>query len=270
VSPGDAAGRLLMVGAGNMGGAMLRRWLATGMDPARVTVVSPSGRAMPAGVRVVPEVPYWDDEEGFDTILLGVKPQQLPAVRASMLDAHAPRLFLSILAGVELATLRTLCSAGAVARALPNLPVALGKGVTLLAGTGEEARVEALMRPLGLVEWVDEARFDVATALAGSGPGFLYRWIDALAAAGAALGLAPDQAARLALATTEGSALLAAQADVSPAELAERVASPKGSTREGLNVLDHDGALVALLTETLAAAARRNAAMAAAARATGA
>ena len=122
------------------------------------------------------------------------------------------------------------------------------------------------MAPLGLVEWVDEAQFDVATALAGSGPGFLYRWIDAMASAGAALGVPVEQAARLALATVEGSALLAAAADVSPAVLADRVASQRGSTREGLDVLDRDGALVKLLTETLAAAARRNAAMAAAAR----
>ena len=94
-----------------------------------------------------------------------------------------------------------------------------------------------------------------------SGP----RW-DALAKAGAALGLPADQAARLAIATLEGSAIMAADADVSPAILADRVASPGGSTREGMNVLDRDDALVALLTETLAASERRNAEMAAAAR----
>jgi pyrroline-5-carboxylate reductase len=124
------------------------------------------------------------------------------------------------------------------------------------------------MAPLGLVEWIaDERLFDTVTALAGSGPAFLYRFVDALAQAGAATGLSPEQAARLALATVEGSARLAAVADANPARLADQVASPGGSTRKGLDVLDRDDALVRLLTETLEAARRRNAEMAAAARA---
>ena len=124
--------------------------------------------------------------------------------------------------------------------------------------------VTAWMRPLGHVEWIaDEARFDDVTALAGCGPGFVFRFADALAQAGAALGLPADQAARLALATLEGAAVMAADADAPPATLADRVASPGGSTRQGLNVLDRADGLVALLTDTLAASARRNREMAA-------
>ncbi|AIT05371.1 pyrroline-5-carboxylate reductase [Sphingomonas taxi] len=262
--------RLLMVGAGNMGGAMLRRWLAAGLSPADVTVVSPSGRAMPDGVRVVPAIP--DAGEGaFDVILLGLKPQQLGLLRDGPLADHAPRVLVSILAGVEEATLATLCKAGAVVRAMPNLPVAIGQGVVALFSTAADdatrAELTEWMRPLGLVEWIaGEAQFDDVTALAGCGPGFVFRFADALAQAGAALGLSQDQAARLALATLAGSATMAAEADVSPATLADRVASPGGSTREGLNVLDRDDRLVTLLTETLAASAARNRAMAAAAR----
>jgi pyrroline-5-carboxylate reductase len=123
------------------------------------------------------------------------------------------------------------------------------------------------MQPLGLVEWIaDEKQFDLVTALAGSGPGFVYRFIDALAEGAAALGLPADQARRLALATVEGSALLAARSDESPAALADKVASPGGSTRKGLDVLDERRALASLLRETLAASARRNAEMAADAR----
>ena len=265
MTPGYAAGRLLMVGAGNMGGAMLRRWLDAGLPPEQVTVVSPSGRAMPPGVRVVAAIPASDV---FDTILLGLKPQGLDSIRDG-LRGHAPRLLVSILAGVELATLAPLTQAPAV-RAMPNLPVAIGKGVVALHGErGTEAgvRAQALMAPLGLVEWIgDERLFDLVTALAGSGPAFLYRFTDALARAGEGLGLPRDQAARLALSTVAGSATLAAWADAPPADLADRVASPGGSTREGLNILDHDDALVRLLTETLAAATRRNAEMAADAR----
>ena len=115
------------------------------------------------------------------------------------------------------------------------------------------------MAPLGLVEWIeDEGMLHLVAALAASGPAFLYRFIDALGIAGARLGLAPDQSARLALATVEGSALLAAQSGERPDVLADRVASKGGMTREGLNVLDAEEALIRLLTATLDAAARRS------------
>jgi pyrroline-5-carboxylate reductase len=114
------------------------------------------------------------------------------------------------------------------------------------------------MAPLGLVEWVDEPLFDAATALAGSGPAFAYRFIDALAAGAATLGLDPAQALRMALATVAGAARLAEDAREHPAMLADRVASKGGSTRAGLDVLDQDEALLRLVEATLAAAERRN------------
>ena len=261
---------LWLVGCGNMGGAMLRRWIESGVDPASIIVIDPRAPTVPEGVRIVSTV---REAGGYPAvILLAVKPQQLGAAASDLLSAMSgqPALLMSILAGVEEVTLQARFGADAVVRVMPNLPVVLGKGVVALHSGSTDDRWRSLaerwMAPLGLVEWVDEALFDVVTALAGSGPGFLYRYIDAMAAAGAALGLPADQAARLAVATVEGSALLAAQADVSPAVLADRVASPGGSTREGLNVLDREGALVSLLTDTLRAAATRNAALAGAAR----
>ena len=104
------------------------------------------------------------------------------------------------------------------------------------------------------------------TALAGSGPAFVYRFIDALAAGAAALGLPVEQAQRLALATVEGAGALAAGSGVSPGELAVRVASPGGTTEAGLRVLDADGAIARLVAATLAAAADRSAALAREAR----
>jgi pyrroline-5-carboxylate reductase len=204
--------------------------------------------------------------------MLGVKPQQIDEIAGQLAGriAGVP-LLISILAGVEAAALAARFDAGTIVRAMPNLPVEIGKGVVALNsdGTDADARAaaEALMATLGLVEWVDAARFDAVAALAGSGPAFVYRFIDALAAAGAEIGLPAEQALRLALATVEGGALLAAQSSDAPAALADRVASPGGSTREGLNVLDKDAALRRLLIETLAAAVRRNGEMAAAARA---
>jgi pyrroline-5-carboxylate reductase len=257
---------LLMIGAGNMGGAMLRRWLEAGRDPASVTVVSPSGRAMPDGVRVVSAIP----EAADGTIVLGLKPQQLGSISGA-LSRLRPALLVSILAGVEEATLAAACPAGAIVRAMPNLPVGIGRGVTALSSTSADeaarAAAQTLMAPLGLVEWIDDERlFDAVTALSGCGPAFTFRFVDALARAAEALGLPAEQAARLALATVSGSAALAEASDVSPAVLADRVASPGGSTRAGLNVLDDGDALAELLARTLRAARDRNVAMAEEAR----
>ena len=265
-------GRVLMVGCGNMGGAMLGRWIDAGLSPDRVTVLTPSGRAMPEGVRLIREFRLkFAGASTFDTLLLAMKPQQLAQVHATELAALVPKRLISILAGVEVSTLARLWPNTTVVRAMPNLPVAIGKGVVGLHTRAESAEVraitDALMAPLGLSEWIDnEGLFDVMTALAGSGPAFLFRFIDALGAAGASLGLSPDQANRLALATVEGSAIMAELASEAPGELANRVASKGGSTREGLDVLDRDNALVELLSRTLDAATRRNREMAAAAR----
>lgn len=255
---------LWLVGCGNMGGAMLRRWIASGtVAPADVFVVNRHDRDLPVGVRQGRAFP---DAPPPEFVMLGVKPQQIDAVPPIPAAAARGTTLISILAGVEVATLARRFPDHAIVRAMPNLPVALGKGVVAMHGARSPG-LDTLMAPLGLVEWIaNEAQFDAVTALAGCGPAFVYRFIDALAGAGAVLGLPAEQAQRLALATVEGAGLLAAQAGESPAVLADRVASPGGSTREGLNVLDHDGALAALLRETLAASARRNAEMAAAAR----
>lgn len=253
-----------LVGAGNMGGAMLRRWLAEGMDPAQVTVIDPHAAEAPPGVTLLAEMPAGAPE----VLVLAVKPQQL-----DKLPRVAAGLLVSILAGVEEATLAERFDAGAIVRAMPNLPVSLGKGVVALHGADADDRArataEALMAPLGLVEWIaDEHLFHAVTALSGSGPGFVYRFLEALAESGAALGLPPDQALRFAVAMVEGAAALAADAGEPPAVLAERVASPGGTTRAGLNVLDRAVGLKELIADTLRAAAQRSEEMAEQARST--
>ena len=260
-------GPLWMIGCGNMGGAMLRRWVAAGLPPERVTVITRGEADVPFGVRPLKALPL--DEEPA-TLVLAVKPQQLDAVAATLGDLNPP-LLVSILAGVETATLGHRIPAGAVIRAMPNLPVAIGQGVTALYTNSDaptvRERAERLAAPLGHTEWIaDEAQFDAVTALSGSGPGFVFRFADALATAGAVLGLPADQSMRLALATLAGSAAMAAGASDPPAVLADRVASRGGSTREGLDILDEDDALIRLLTRTLTAAKRRNAEMAATVR----
>jgi pyrroline-5-carboxylate reductase len=258
--------RLWLIGCGNMAGAMLRRWIESGTVRAdAVDVVNRHDRDLPAGVRQGRALP---DGPAPDLVMLGMKPQQLDEIVAThgARIATAPVL-VSILAGVEEATLTARFSGPAIVRAMPNLPVALGAGVVALnaRAAGAEVRelVAALMAPLGLVEWIaDEDLFSAVTALEGCGPAFLFRFIDALAKAGEALGIPGDQAARLALATVDGAARMAVMESDTPAMLADKVASPGGSTRQGLNVLDRDDALLTLLTETLAAAERRGREMA--------
>lgn len=264
-------GPLWLVGAGNMGGAMLKGWLGAGLDPAQLTVIDPQAANLPEGVSAFPAPP--PDGAAPATLVLAVKPQLVDAVAPAIAPLLEPEtLLVSILAGVEIASLRArFPKPRGVLRVMPNTPVAVGKGVMALHADGLDetatARAAELMAPLGLVEWIaDEGLFDAVTAVSGCGPAFLFRFIEALGEAGAALGLPADQSARLALATVEGAASLAAASSETPATLADRVASPGGSTREGLNVLDEGEALKALLRRTLEAAAKRSAEMAAAAR----
>ncbi len=262
---------ILQFGCGNMGGAMLKGWLAGGIAPETFTIVDPYLDVAPEGVRLLKNAP--DGEAPFDVVLLGFKPQQLPdAIAMVQPFVGARTLLLSILAGVDLATLRAAFpQVKAIVRVMPNLAAALGKSPIALVGEADEAaqaQTDALMAPLGQAEWLGgEDQMDLVTALAGSGPAFVYRFIDALAEGAAALGLPRAQADRLALSMVEGAAMLAAASEHGPAELARRVASPGGVTQVGIDVLDQDQRLVALMTDTLRGARDRSAEMTAQARA---
>lgn len=265
-------GPLWLIGCGNMAGAMLERWLGAGMDPRQVTVVRPSGRPVADGVRVLAALP---EDEVPAMVMLGVKPQKLDEIAPGLAPVLDPAtVLISILAGVEQATLRRHFSAPlSIVRAMPNTPVRLGKGVVDLFGDGVEPQaretVSTLMAALGRAEWFeDEASFALAGHLTGAGPAFLFRFIDALAAAGERLGLPADQAQRLASAMVEGAGALAAASSEEPAELARRVASPGGTTEAGLKMLDENGALRELLLCTLDASRKRGLELAEAARRT--
>lgn len=253
--------RILILGCGNMAGAMLDGWLASGVAPRVFTIYDPVPRRFPDGVGVLDTMPH---EGTFDAILLGIKPQGLAELGPGIASlAGEATVVLSILAGAELATLRAhFPRARGVVRVMPNLAAAIGKSPVGLAAKGlseeERAAVFALFDRLGSAEWVGEDAFDLFTALAGSGPAFVYRVIATLAEGAARLGLPPDKALRTATAMVEGAAALAARSADDPATLADRVASPGGSTRAGLDVLDHDRALVRLMEETLRAARDRN------------
>lgn len=266
----DRFQNILLVGCGNMAGAMLTGWLAGGIPASRFTVVDPRVESVPAGVTLRRELPA---DGRFDAILLGVKPQGLDDVAPTLspLVGRETALF-SILAGVEFDSLAArFPQAGALVRVMLNLAAAVGKSPIALDARGLDetgrAAVTRFMEPLGTPEWLaGEHLFDAVTALAGCGPAFVYRFIDSLAAGAVALGLDEGQSQRLALAMVEGAGMLAGASEFSPGELADKVASPGGSTRAGMNVLDENGALAAVVAAAMTASRDRNAEMAAAAR----
>ncbi len=261
-SLGNFTGRLLLVGCGNMAGAMLDRWLAAGLDPALVAIVDPVAAPRP-GIAHFVSLGEWLGAGGdAEWVMLGMKPQQLGDVAddlASVVkeDTH----LLSILAGVSLADLAVrFPDAKAQVRILPNLAARIGAGVSAVAriGNADQAAVTALLTPLGTVAPLDDdSTMDLVTAFTGSGPAFVFRLIESYAAAGERLGLSADDALKLAIATFGGSTALLADSGEKPGTLIAQVASKGGTTQAGLDVLDSDGQLAALLTNVLRAARDR-------------
>jgi pyrroline-5-carboxylate reductase len=259
------------VGCGNMGGAILDGWRVGGLDLSPVTVIRPSGRPV-EGARVVTSL----DEAGAEprVVLLAFKPQKLTEIAPQLRRfARGGSVIVSILAGVEVDTLRGhFPEAQGIIRAMPNLPVAIRRGVTGLYGDAGDAHLKQnlsdLFAALGFAMWMaDEQKLAALGSVAGAGPAYVARFVTALAKAGVERRLSEDIAATLALETVLGTAWMAATTGESMDSVARRVASPKGTTQAGLDVLDGDGALDALVGATIDAAARRGAELAAEARA---
>ena len=260
-----ALDKILIVGFGKMAQAMVEGWLASGIPASRFSIYHPRRSEVPAGIALHNQWPG----EYFDAVLLAVKPQMLGDIADELEPLLGPdTILISVLAGVDLAGLkRKFPRAGGIARLMPNLAVAMRKSPNALVENGlndvQREELTRLAAALGSAEWLeDESQFNLVTALAGSGPGFVFRFIDALAAGAAELGLNRAQADRLALAMVEGAVALAASSEHSPAELAGRVASKGGMTQKGLDVLDNDAALQKLLEQCLRAARDRGAEMA--------
>lgn len=258
--------KICIFGCGNMGSAMLRGWIAGGIAPDQFHVIDPSAQGLPDGVLLSRSAQEMDAT--FDLVVLGIKPQMLaslaPEIR-SLLAPHAT--MLSILAGIRTDSLAAHFPSARIMRVMPNLAASLGKSpLGIFAPSDSDATradIAALLAPLGTPVWIeDENHMDAVTALAGSGPAFVYRFIDALVQGGVATGLPNDVAALLAVSMVEGAALLAATSDEAPDRLAARVTSPGGTTAAGLAVLDHGDALNRLVAETLRAARDRGAELA--------
>jgi pyrroline-5-carboxylate reductase len=257
------------VGCGHMAGAMVEGWRKAGIDFSNAVAIRPSGRGV-EGVRTVTAIP---DESPPLRCVLGFKPQALGAVAPALAPKLSSKTVLvSMLAGVEAETLRRLFPAvHSVVRIMPNLPVGDRCGVVALYSpdAGPELRewMGRLFGLLGLATWTEtEAELAGIGSVAGAGPAYVARFVAALSKAGEQRGLDADLAARIALETVLGTALMAKARGESMDDVAKRVASPKGTTEAGLAMLDAGSALDRLVAETIAAAAGRGEELAAAAR----
>jgi len=253
-------------GCGNMGSAIITGWSAAGMDLSNTIVIRPSGSPV-AGLRTVSA--HGDAGAQPRLLILGFKPQHLKEAAAQLRPWLTSKVVIvSLLAGVEAATLREIFpKAKAIARAMPNLPVSVRRGVIALysadADDGLRAELSNLFAPLGFAPWMaDEAKLAAIGSVAGAGPAYVARFIEALIKAGESRGLSRETASTVALETVLGTAWMAAAEGEDMAAIAKRVASPKGTTEAGLAVLDHDHVLDELIKLTIDAAARRGAELA--------
>ena len=258
------------VGCGNMGRAILDGWRGAGISLAPIVVVDPAKPAIDGVKRAATPA---EAGPAPKLVILGVKPQKIDEVAGQLKTwLTSKTVVVSLLVGVEAASLRQrLPKAGPIVRALPNLPVAVRRGVVaLFSDEADEAvcqQLANLFAPLGFAPWMaDEAKLAAVGSVAGAGPAYVARFIDGLIKAGEQRGLSREIASTIALETVLGTAWMAAASNESMDAIANRVASPKGTTAAGLAVLDKEQVLDQLIALAIDAAARRGAELAAEAR----
>lgn len=263
----SAGGHIVLVGAGNMGGAMLAGWLRSGVPASSVVVADPApSPAMQsliadAGATHVTAAPA---NLVASVLFLAVKPQVMGAVLPNFKSAIGPQtVVVSIAAGKTLAFLEEHLGQAAMVRAMPNTPAMVGRGITgafanSRVSTDQRERVSALLRVSGPVEWVDaEADIDAVTALSGSGPAYVFYLVECMAEAGRKLGLPADLAMRLARETVAGAGELLHQSPDDASSLRQNVTSPGGTTAAALSILMAEEGMQPLFDKAIAAARKR-------------
>jgi pyrroline-5-carboxylate reductase len=250
-----------------MGSAMLDGWIARGLDPARVVVIEPSpslqvARYAANGLQLNPA----SKSIPAAVVIVAIKPQSAAEAMPALHRFIGPETaVVSIMAGKTLKFLETALPEGtAVVRTMPNTPAAIGRGITVAIANAkvtaaQRSAADALLAAAGAVEWItDEALMDAVTAVSGSGPAYVFLLAEELAKAGAAAGLPPELAARLARATVAGSGELLHLSSEDAATLRKNVTSPGGTTAAALDVLMAPDGLGSLMKKAIAAAARRS------------
>ena len=259
---------LAILGGGNMGRALIAGLLRQGLRPERITVGESQPLARQRLSRELGITCTADNAEAIrdaNVVLIAVKPQDVQAVLTPLkgqMERSRP-VCLSIAAGIRTRALRQWCGAGVpVIRAMPNRPALVGAGITGLFAAPEVepdhyALAEQVMRSVGeVVRVASEDALDVVTALSGSGPAYFFRLAELMAQAGADLGLAPEAARRLAIATLHGAGLLAHASDGDLAQLRQEVTSKGGTTEAALRTLEAAG-IADIVSRAVQAAAHR-------------
>ncbi|TLX14026.1 pyrroline-5-carboxylate reductase [Rhizobium sp. MHM7A] len=263
----SSANPVVLIGAGNMGGAMLAGWLKSGVPGSAVIVVDPGpSSAMLATIKEasathLTEVPA---ELKASVLFLAVKPQVMETVLPAVKSAVGPAtVVVSVAAGKTLGFLERHLGKAAMVRAMPNTPAMVGRGVTgafanSRVSNQQRERVHALLSVSGPVEWVPaEADIDAVTALSGSGPAYVFYLVECMAEAGRKLGLQADLAMRLARETVAGAGELLHQSPDDASRLRQNVTSPGGTTAAALAVLMAENGMQPLFDTALAAARKR-------------
>lgn len=260
---------ITFIGGGNMATAIIGGLRAAKVPLGTFCVVDPVEAAcerLRSEYHVDARTALWDAARSSDVIVLAVKPQQMREAAQALGRCQA--LVVSIAAGIRAADLARWLGAAAekarIIRCMPNTPALVHAGVTALyaaagASAADRQQAESLMQAVGRVVWVDkESDLDAVTGLSGSGPAYVFYFIEALEAAAIARGLPAATARTLALETIYGAAKLARESSDDPATLRAKVTSKKGTTEQGLLVLESRG-LPAIVSEAVAAATRRSA-----------
>lgn len=253
--------RILQIGGGNMGGALLRRWTSA-LDWS-FTLVDPGNPAVPQGILHVASLGELRRAD-FDAVIVAVKPQLLDEAIAGVAHyLNRTAFVVSIAAGVPMSRFEHLVGVRPIIRAMPNMPVEIGMGMTGLCGNSLVKpslrwTVEGLFKPTGEVQWLDdEDGIDRFTALAGSGPGYIFELLRSYTAAATALGFSEEASKRLAEQTIRGAVEMAMASSASPEELRDAVTSKRGTTEAGLEVMRGDQGFEELLRQGTEAAYQR-------------
>ena len=258
--------KILLVGCGNMGQALLKGWLEQGWSRSDIQVVEPDKDAQSIIESLGVEVSSARVEDTHaEVIVLAVKPQQLKVVLPDYLDfAEKGHVFLSIAAGRPIAFYESILGGQvSIVRGMPNMPAAIGQSMTVLVGNSmvdprQHEACETVMTAVGRVAWLEEeSLMNAVTGVSGSGPAYVFLLIESLAAAGINMGLSRELASELALATVAGASALAINSKIDAEELRRQVTSPGGTTEAALAVLMDNHAFLELMKKAVRAATER-------------
>ncbi|MET0311674.1 MAG: pyrroline-5-carboxylate reductase [Burkholderiaceae bacterium] len=253
------------IGGGNMAGAIIGGLVASGMPPSRIHVVEPMDAPRARLAQQGISVSAGADEalQGSHTVVWAVKPQMFHGAAQPVAAHTANALHLSVAAGIRSDSIARWLGTQRVVRCMPNTPALVGAGMTGLfaapgATSADRTHVEALLASTGQCTWVtDEAQLDAVTALSGSGPAYVFYFLEAMVDAGVAMGLPADQARELAVGTFSGAAELARRSPQEPLSLMrERVTSKGGTTYAALTSMEQAGIKDAFIRAMRAAQAR--------------